>query len=161
MNSHPSQISVEALGLFAALGLSLSSAKLAEAHEARKVIEVEVIKLACVRRTERDLEEMQQALEKFRNCVVQNGDNAAELDYEFHMLIFKAARNVVLMQMVNPFYVMTFQRRVAFFSEKSRGKISYDQHRALYECIKDQDVAKAKEVMESHIGRVQQLMQSE
>src|SRR3546814_7907281 len=75
------------------------------------------------------------------------------------MLIFKATGNTVLMQMVNPFYVMTSQRRIAFFSDSSRGKLSYTNHAALYECIANKDADKAQEIMELHIGRVEALTQ--
>jgi len=157
MSSSPGQISLEALGLFAALGISLTSAKMAEAHEARKLIEVQAIRLACARRSEQDLLDIKNVLDRFRDCIEQGDGNAAELDYEFHMLIFKATGNTVLMQMVNPFYVMTSQRRAAFFADSSRGKVSYEQHVELYECMKDQDLDKAQEIMERHIGRVESL----
>lgn len=160
MSSSPGQISLEALGLFAALGISLTSAKMAEAHEARKLIEVQAIRLACARRTDKDLAEIKEALDRFRACIEQDGGNAADLDYEFHMLIFKATGNMVLMQMVNPFYVMTSQRRAVFFADRSRGKVSYEQHLELYECMKNQELDKAQEIMERHIGRVESLMQS-
>lgn len=160
MNTHPGQISLEALSLFAALGLSLTSSTLAEANEVRRLIEVQAIRLACVRRSSDDLQELKAVLDDFRECINGGGDNAADLDYEFHMLIFRATRNTVLMQLVNPFYVMTSQRRIAFFADRSRGQVSYEQHAELYECIKNQDVARAQEVMEKHIGRVQALTQS-
>jgi GntR family transcriptional repressor for pyruvate dehydrogenase complex len=158
MSAHPGQISLEALGLFTALGISLSSAKISEAHEARKLIEVQAITLACARRSEEDLVALKDALDRFRESIGQ--PDVADRDYEFHMLIFKATGNTVLMQMVNPFYVMTSQRRVAFFSDVSRQRVSYEQHAVLYECIKNKDVARAQEIMETHIGRVEALTQS-
>src|SRR3546814_3210876 len=124
MSSRPGRISLEALSLFAALGISLSSAKLAEAREARKLIEVQALRLACARRSSEDLLELKASLDKFGECIEQGADNAvdaADLDYNFHMLIFKATGTTVLMQMVNPFYVMTSQSRIAFFeSEECR-----------------------------------------
>lgn len=160
MNTHPGQISLEALSLFAALGLSLTSSTLAEANEARRLIEVQAIRLACIRRTNDDLQELKTVLDDFRECINGSGDNAADLDYEFHMLIFKSTRNTVLMQMVNPFYVMTSQRRISFFADRSRGQVSYEQHLELYECIKNQDPERAQKAMETHIGRVEDLGKS-
>lgn len=159
MSSSPGQISLEALGLFTALGISLTSATIAEAHEARKLIEVQAIRLACARRSDEVLAEIEDALNRFRICIEEGDGNAADLDYEFHMLIFKATGNMVLMQMVNPFYVMTSQRRAAFFADRSRGRRSYEQHVELYECMKKQDLDRAQEIMEEHIGRVQSLTQ--
>lgn len=159
MSSEPGQISLEALSLFAGLGISLGSAQLAEANEARKIIESQAIRLACERRTDADLVELKKSLDKFQKCVENGDDNAADLDCEFHMLIFKAASNTVLMQMVNPFYVMTSQRRISFFSDKTRGKTSFEQHALIFECIKNQDAAEAQRIMENHIGRVSALTQ--
>ncbi len=159
MNSSPGGISLEALSLFSALGISLSSAKQAEAMEARKIIETQAVILACARRTEDDLELMERVLRQFDESVDDPQRDPAELDYAFHMSIFQATHNTVLMQMVNPFYVMTANRRSAFFTDRTRCRTSNEQHRQLFQHIKDQDAAAAERVMLAHIGRVESLIQ--
>ncbi|WP_025809853.1 FadR/GntR family transcriptional regulator [Pseudomonas chlororaphis] len=159
MNSSPGGISLESLSLFSALGISLSSAKLAEAMEARRIIETQAVILACARRTKEDLALMERVLHQFDESMDDPNGDPAKLDYAFHMAIFQATHNTVLMQMVNPFYVMTASRRAAFFTDRTRCQTSSEQHRQLFQYIRAQDIAGAERVMLAHIGRVESLSQ--
>src|SRR5690606_35424955 len=55
LNERPERISLETLALFSNLNVSLSKQRLAEVMEARRILEVQAIMLAAVRRTEHDL----------------------------------------------------------------------------------------------------------
>ncbi|MCO8249729.1 MULTISPECIES: FCD domain-containing protein [Comamonas] len=125
----------------------------------RRIVETQAVILACARRTDEDLMRMEQLLEQFDASVEAPDGEPANWDYAFHMSIFAATKNTVLMQMVNPFYVMTASRRAAFFTDRTRCRTSNEQHRQLYELIKRQDVAAAEQVMLAHIGRVESLTQ--
>ncbi|TFH20721.1 MAG: FadR family transcriptional regulator [Myxococcales bacterium] len=66
-----------------------------EAVEARQVIELAIVRLAAVRRTEADLERLRALLDGMREC--RNRPAAfAEFDFALHVALSKAARNTLL-----------------------------------------------------------------
>lgn len=157
LNPNPERTSLEALSLFAGLGLDLTVDKLAQILEVRRILEIQAVSLACARRTDADLAAMQSIVDCFDKALFVPNAEIAVLDYEFHMAIFRATHNVVLMQVVNPFYVMSAHRRHRFFSDKERSRVSNQQHRKILECVFAQDQAGAQQLMADHIGRVESL----
>jgi DNA-binding FadR family transcriptional regulator len=151
----PERVSLEALTLFSELGISLTIEKLSQAMEVRRIIELQAVLLACERRTDADLLALQTIIDAFDAATRACDPSVADLDYQFHMALFKATHNTVLTQMVHPFYIMSASRRAVFFSDTSRCETSNDQHRRLLECIKQMDGATAQQIMAEHIGRVE------
>lgn len=153
----PERISLEALSLFSRLGIGLSSDKARQAIEVRRLIEVQAVGLACKRRTQDDLDSMSRIVEDFDLAIQKKSTEVAKLDYQFHMALFKATKNVILTQLVNPFYVMSADRRSTFFSDPSRSQVSNDQHRRILAYVNAQDTVGAQSLMAEHIGRVESL----
>ncbi|MGE4368882.1 MAG: FadR/GntR family transcriptional regulator [Burkholderiaceae bacterium] len=153
----PERISLEALSLFSHLGIGLSADKVSQAIEVRRLIEVQAVGLACQRRTDDDLDALAGVVDQFDHAIRHNPGEVATLDYEFHMALFKATKNVVLTQLVNPFYVMSADRRKTIFADPERGRISNEQHRQILQCVYRQDTANAQALMTQHIGRVESL----
>jgi GntR family transcriptional regulator, transcriptional repressor for pyruvate dehydrogenase complex len=151
----PESASLETLVLFADLGLPLDPKTNAEVVEVRRIIEVQAIGLACERRTEADLERLRTILSQFRDDD-SFAVNASQYDHDFHMNIFKATHNDILVRLVNPFYMMAKTRRVVFFRDRERRRVSHEQHLKMLQSIEKQDKQKAMEQMSAHIGRVEQ-----
>lgn len=171
LTATPERVSLETLSLFSELGISLTTDKLLEALEVRRIVEVQAVQLACQRRTDEDLAVLQDIVERFEvsigggsggdSDVAPGGaeESTADLDYDFHMAIFNAAHNTVLTQMVHPFYLMSAHRRATFFADKTRSKASNRQHRELLDAIRRRDEAAAQRIMGEHIGRVETALQ--
>ncbi len=160
LTATPERVSLETLGLFSELGISLTTDKLLEALEVRRIVEVQAVQLACQRRTDEDLALLQGIVERFEASIGgKTEDSTADLDYAFHMAIFNAAHNTVLTQMVHPFYLMSAHRRATFFADTTRSKASNRQHRDLLDAIRKRDEANAQRVMGEHIGRVETALQ--
>ncbi len=123
--------------------------------EVRLIIEGQSIALACERRTDADIERLQRTLASFRD---DDGfsDFASEYDYEFHINLFRAAGNEVLIRLVTPFYIMSRQRRLVFFADRERRRVSHDQHLEMTAAITDRDSGGAQQLMANHIGRVEE-----
>jgi DNA-binding FadR family transcriptional regulator len=153
LTSTPERISLETLSLFSELGINLTKDKITQALEVKTIIEVQAILLACQRRTEEQLEEIEDIVRRFDEAIAGSGEPIADLDYEFHMALFKATHNTVLIQMVNPFYIISSHRREIFFSDIARCKVSNQQHKQLLACLRKQDAATAQKIMLDHIGR--------
>lgn len=151
----PDATSLEALVLFSDLGLPLERKVVSQCIEVRRLIEVQATRLACVRRTDSDLKELRATHEEF-HASIDDSAKVADLDYEFHMGIFRATHNDVLVRLVTPFYIMSRHRRAAFFAEKTRCQTSHIHHAKLVQAIENRDEAAAESVMAAHIGRVEE-----
>lgn len=161
LNPNPEHTSLETLSLFAGIGRDLNVDKLAQALEVRRILEIQAVGLACTRRTDADLAAIESIIDRFDAALHEFNSDIAVLDYKFHMAIFRATHNVVLMQIVNPFYIMSAHRRHRFFSDKARSRISNQHHRKIFERVRARDVEDAERLMSEHIGRVEALARSE
>lgn len=155
LTAMPERVSLETLSLFSEVGIELTTDKLQEALEVRRIVEIQAVQLACERRTEADLQALQAVIDRFDAAMAGSGERTADLDYEFHMALFSAAHNTVLTQMVHPFYLMSAHRRATFFADHTVGAVSNLQHRELLDCLRARDAQRASRVMSAHIGRVE------
>jgi DNA-binding FadR family transcriptional regulator len=149
----PTATSVEALVLFADLGLPLDRDTIQQCIEVRRLIEVQAIALACSRRTDDDLSLLEENLSASEEA---RGSEYAEYDNDFHLSILRATHNGVLVRAVTPFYIMSRARRSAFFADGAQSLVSQQHHRAMAEAIAKRDTERATAVMSSHIGRVEE-----
>lgn len=148
------QVSLEALVLNSRLDKPLDSRTIRDCMEVRRILEVQAIALACTRRTDADLEGLHRILDETEAALV-TGVYVAELDYDFHMAVFRAAQNDIFTRVVTPFYLMSRRRREEFFKDPANGVTSQAQHIAIVEAIEARDVATATDLMGRHIGRVE------
>ena len=151
----PDSASLETLVLFADLGLPLDPQTNAQVVEVRRIIEVQAISLACDRREEADIERLRKTLAQFRDDDSFAAE-ASQYDNDFHMNIIRATHNDILVRLVAPFYIMAKTRRIVFFKDAGRRRVSHGQHVQMLQSIQKRDKAKAMEQMSAHIGRVEQ-----
>jgi GntR family transcriptional regulator, transcriptional repressor for pyruvate dehydrogenase complex len=145
--------SIEAMVLFAETNTPLSAAEVAQSVELRSVLETEALRLACARRTQEDLQRLQELLAQ-SEAVVKRGDSLADLDAEFHKAIVAATKNDVLLRFINVFYRMSRQRREIYFDTPMQSKRSHAQHLQLYRAIEQQDVEAGLRILRRHLKGV-------
>jgi DNA-binding FadR family transcriptional regulator len=155
LSGEMSQVSLENLVLYSKLGIALDQRTIAECMEVRKILELQAIAIACKRHTDEDLASLRSILARSQ-AALDAHQSIADLDYEFHMAIFRATQNDIFLRVVTPFYLMSRQRRTAFFAEHAHGLTSHQQHVGLVKAIGARDAAKASTLMSRHIGRVEQ-----
>lgn len=151
----PESASLETLVLFSDLGLPVDPKTNAQALEVRRIIEVQAIGLACERRENADLERIRKTLSRFRDADAF-AEDAPQYDHDFHMDIFRATHNDVLVRLVAPFYIMSRARRIVFFKDRARRSVSHAQHLQLLASIEHRNKKAAMEQMSAHIGRVEE-----
>ncbi len=154
LSSAADTVSLESLVLYEAIGIPQDQDVLLQSTEVRRILEVQAIALACARRTEGDLQALDAILTRSEEALAA-GLSIAELDYEFHMAVFRSTKNTVFVRMVTPFYLMSRGRRDAFFADKRHATESHRQHTALVAAIRERDATRAAQLMEGHIGRVE------
>ncbi|QTF09288.1 FadR family transcriptional regulator [Brenneria izadpanahii] len=127
------QSEVAANDSFLSLRFKNDSETMLHALEVRRIIECEASALAAVRATEGDLRLIEQKLEVMEKVHMDVGSAGAE-DWEFHAAIYHAARNPLLLQMVEGIYDLLH----AFFEsppEQALFSDSFPLHRTLFEAI--------------------------
>ena len=139
--------------LFAETNTSLSAAEVAQSVELRSVLESEALRLACLRRTDEDLERLRQVL-RDSEAAIERGASLADLDAEFHKAIVAATHNDVLLRFINVFYLMSRKRREVYFDARSQGQRSHAQHVQLYQAIEAQDAEAGGQILRRHLKGV-------
>lgn len=120
--------------------------------ETRILLELKTVKLAALRRTEEDLEEIKKALAAYTNKVLNNED-AVQEDLLFHLAIAKASGNATLnnfMLMITPEIITNFEKY--HVCDKDLAHSGIVEHQEIYNAIKAQDPAFAKEKMKEHFN---------
>jgi len=145
--------SIEAMVLFAETNIPLSAAEVAQSVELRSVLESEAMRLACVRRTQEDLDRLKALLEASA-AAIKRGETLAELDAEFHKAIVAATKNDVLLRFINVFYLMSRMRRETYFHDQRQSKRSHAQHLQLYRAIEARDVDLGQQLLRRHLKGV-------
>ncbi len=118
--------------------------------ETRILLELKIARLAAMRRTDEDLEEMRQALDAY-TAKVHSGEDAVEEDLLFHLAIAKAAKNSTMntfMLVITPGIITNFEKY--HVCDKSQSFMGIQEHEDIYEAIKNQDPKLAKAKMKVH-----------
>jgi DNA-binding FadR family transcriptional regulator len=145
--------SIEAMALFTDTNTPLSAAEVAQSVELRSVLESEAMRLACLRRTESDLQRMKQILSDSA-AAVRRGESLAEFDALFHKAIVAATKNDVMLRFINVFYRMSRKRREVYFDQPEQSRRSQAQHQKLYAAIEAQDVELGQQLLRRHLKGV-------
>ncbi|RCW93347.1 FadR/GntR family transcriptional regulator [Winogradskyella arenosi] len=124
--------------------------------ETRILLELKTVRLAAIRRTKEDLENMMSALTAYSEKVT-NGESAVEEDLLFHLAIAKASGNATInnfMLMITPEIITNFE--TYHVCGKSRALIGIEEHQAIYDAIKQQNPQLAKQKMKDHFSELYQ-----
>ena len=145
--------SIEAMVLFADTNMPLTPAEVAQAVELRSILETESMRLACLRRTQDDLDRLQQIL-RDSEAAMARGETLAEFDPLFHKAIVAATKNDVLLRFINVFYLMSRKRRLVYFHEPDQSRRSHLQHLKLYSAIEARDAELGQRLLRRHLKGV-------
>lgn len=118
--------------------------------ETRILLELKTARLAALRRTDEDLEQIKEALEAYKEKVI-NGEDAVQEDLLFHLAIAKASHNSTMntfMLIITPEIITNFQKHhVCDVGLSQRG---IKDHEAIYHAILKQEPTLAKQKMKEH-----------
>lgn len=136
-------------GIAAALSRGITR----DLFEARHVVEVHVARLAAQRRTEADLNEIGACLADHAHAL-EMGELAVEPSVRFHVRIGEAAHSEVLCSFVRSFADLLTERGPALEAVDGYREWELDQHRAVFEPIRDGDPEAAAARMAAHLEQV-------
>lgn len=118
--------------------------------ETRILLELKTVRLAALRRTEEDLEKMRQALDAYRQKVL-DGKDAVEEDLLFHLAIANASKNSTMntfMLIITPEIITNFEKY--HVCDNNQSFLGIQEHEDIYLAIKNQDPKMAKEKIKVH-----------
>jgi len=144
--------SFETLVMLAGMGATPSGTEVAETMEVRSHLELLAVGLACQRRTDADLDKLDDILTRTDSVLSEQG-NIATLDTEFHVGLVEATHNSILVRVLNAFYQLTAGRRAVLFCDPAQGLASGRDHRKLVEHVRQRDAAKAQKLILRHMER--------
>lgn len=143
--------------------LQTSKAELAEVLQVRKILEVGAAELAARHRTDDDVEELGKIIKQMRNDV-GNEEISQIYDANFHLAIAKASGNKLLETMMTHVPAAIYRtiqdsRRLWLYSGKDTGGKLFEEHRKLFEAIRDGDPKAAATIMTKHLAQAENALQ--
>lgn len=123
----------------------LRRAEIVEVYEVRKMLELEISRLAAQRRDDQDLEHMRDYLDQ-RAEALSKGDTDGYLnaDIEFHIAVAVASKNHVVVDLYRTFSSVLRDALNKLAKEKEGHDPNTHYHEKLYDSIKAKDVAAAE-----------------
>lgn len=126
-----------------------------EIYELREAIEILSVRLASRRRTDADLRKMKKCLEKHRETLDKNIEDAEIYDARFHMYIAEASRNSQIA--VHLKLLIDHCRRASLYQNRTntnRVKSSIQQHEKILHHIQRREEEEAGKAMAAHLEDV-------
>ena len=120
--------------------------------ETRILLELKTVRLAAIRRSEEDLENIKSALDAYEK-VALSGEDAVQEDLLFHLAIAKASGNRTInafMLSITPQIIIDFEKY--HVCDKRLAQIGIEEHKAIYKAIKEQNPQLAKQKMKDHFS---------
>ncbi|MBR0656312.1 FadR/GntR family transcriptional regulator [Plastoroseomonas arctica] len=148
------QGSIEAMVLQAELGVPLAEEEVLEVVELRRIMEMQAVRLAAERRHEEDIARIDAVLAEGAQAIAA-GENLADNDAAFHLTMVEATGNHVFLRVVNAFYLMSRNRRRAYFRDGTRAPLSHAQHVAMRDAVTAGDPDRAEAAMGGHLRGVE------
>ncbi|WP_378188468.1 FadR/GntR family transcriptional regulator [Aquimarina sp. W85] len=136
--------------------LSLESPDFKSLVETRILLELKTVRLASLRRSEKDLLKIKEALDAYETKVL-SGKDAVQEDLLFHLAIAKASGNSTLntfMLTITPQIIIDFGKY--HVCDKDQAFLGIKEHTEIYETIKAQNPKLAKEKMKKHFSALYQ-----
>jgi GntR family transcriptional repressor for pyruvate dehydrogenase complex len=130
------------------VGMAVKHIGIADLWEARRLLEGQIVHLAAARATEENLAEIHAVLDQAERCPPDYEAHFA-LNRDFHLAIARAARNVVLFDLVAPLLKLRVEgegdRR-----DIARAIESWSAHRLLYDALESRDPAAVERAILNH-----------
>ncbi|WP_129672001.1 FadR/GntR family transcriptional regulator [Candidatus Chloroploca sp. Khr17] len=118
------------------LAQRLARAHAPDVHEVRRALEVEIARLAALRRTETDIENLRRLGQQRRTALASNdGEAALDADIALHCALADATHNPVLADLYRAFATTLRGALAALWSERWPDEAVADQHDALIDAV--------------------------
>lgn len=120
--------------------------------EIRKALDILAVKEACKKADSGIIKELEDTMYGFEKAV-ESGDAKllAQTDEMFHSVIYKAADNPKLSEIVQSLREQMYRYRFEYVKEKNKLAILVEEHHKILEGIKNKDSSFVQQIMEEHL----------
>lgn len=130
----------------------ISEKNLRDVLEVRRGLEDLAIELACARITDSQIVELKKANVNFENSLTSNDVTAiAEADERFHEIIYKAAGNEKLVQVINNIKEQMYRYRLEYIKDGTKRQKLVSEHKEIVAALERRNLQEAQELMRNHI----------
>lgn len=130
--------------------ISLADPDFKSLVETRILLELKTVRLAAMRRTETELEQMKEALDAYSTKAIK-GEDAVQEDLLFHLAIAKASGNSTMntfMLTITPEIITNFAKY--HVCDENQAFMGIQEHKDILDAIEEKDPKLAKEKMKIH-----------
>jgi GntR family transcriptional repressor for pyruvate dehydrogenase complex len=125
-----------------------------ELFEMRKLIEPQLAYLAAERATPEEIVMLGKALELQEDAYAK-GESGTEVDKTFHYILAKAARNKVLLRIIDNIMDLLAESRDKYLQVEGRPAMSLARHREVLNAIRSGDRELAAKIMHEHLEDIE------
>ena len=151
------ELSAESLVVPLASVLSQKRELVAELLDVRRMIEPALAARAAENATEQEIAHMQEILDRQREKM-RRGEPTIEEDSEFHYAIAVAARNTVILRVLDVLMDLLRESRTRSLQVPGRLERSIAGHRRVLEAIKRRDAAAAERAVRTHLEEIEDIV---
>jgi GntR family transcriptional regulator, transcriptional repressor for pyruvate dehydrogenase complex len=153
------QIPIDAIVTPLADAVTASKDLTAALFDMRKMLEPPVARAAAFRATDEDVAALEQILARQAERV-RAGAIAIEEDNAFHYRIAAAAKNQIVLRIMDVMMDLLRESRARWLQRPGRAEKSVEGHRGILEAIRGRDPDSAAERMRAHIEEIEQAVSS-
>lgn len=124
---------------------------LAELLEARIVLELGAVELACMHRTEEDIRKMQESLNRMDLMIQTGSRDVIEYSMEFHNDIAAASGNNLFIAIMACMSSVLYEGRKKSLEIDNRYTLAVEEHKNILQAIINRDAEAAKRLMRIHL----------
>jgi len=133
-----------------------------ELLEFRKMLELEAAKLAAGKGKPEEIILLEGPINSMKAAIEKNDINmGAEADIRFHKILFSLSNNYILTKSAEYIgYILESSvkfNRAKILKDSENSKVLYEQHKEIYEAIRNNDAQSAVEMMNKHLDFVKQI----
>ncbi len=128
-----------------------------ELLEMRLIIEPQLAYLATERITPKEIESMDNILEN-QEKLIKRGRMGIDFDKNFHFALAKAAKNTILLKIMNSVIESLAQSRAKYLQVEGRPEKSLIRHRQVIASVKAGDSKQAATLMGDHLKDIQNVL---
>jgi GntR family transcriptional repressor for pyruvate dehydrogenase complex len=133
--------------------LMLASVKPSEVTELRLIFELSLLPLACERRDDHDLQELDEICDRAEETLAAGAYDVA-LSAEFHTRLARSTHNAAIALFAESFQgPLLASLRQAQRVAPEMGKTGLHEHRAVVKAVRDRDADAARKIMTGHLKR--------
>ena len=139
--------------------LGITADDLVDIMNIREQIECLAAYYACINMTPEGLKELEEIVDLQDFYFSKwDTDRLRQADDRFHDAICELSRRTVIRDTLVPLHRKTRRYRKSAIQNKDRAVLSLQEHRAIFNALKEGDPEKAKDVMKTHIAKAKKYM---